>query len=98
MDALKKSHCTVSEALGIFKASGAGSCVLSHFSQRYPRLPPTNSATPSFALGSYGMAADGMLIPLDARMLANLGQFNRSQYPEQVVNNSIDPPSIHEVG
>jgi len=70
MDALKKSHCTVSEALRIFQSSCAESCVLSHFSQRYPRLPP--AASPSFSSVSYSMASDGMLIPLDSYMLAKL--------------------------
>jgi len=42
-EATRKSHSTVSEALNIFQQSGAEACLLTHFSQRYPRLPPGNN-------------------------------------------------------
>ncbi|KAK0253915.1 hypothetical protein LTS09_010930 [Friedmanniomyces endolithicus] len=38
-DAQAKNHSTTSEALGIAQAMGAKACVLTHFSQRYQKLP-----------------------------------------------------------
>jgi len=38
-DAIAKKHSTTSEALGIAQAMGAKACVLTHFSQRYQKLP-----------------------------------------------------------
>ena len=35
----KKRHCTISEALRVSDEVGAGLTVLTHFSQRYPRVP-----------------------------------------------------------
>ena len=38
-DAEAKNHSTTSEALGVAQAMGAKACVLTHFSQRYQKLP-----------------------------------------------------------
>ncbi|OQN97649.1 hypothetical protein B0A48_16513 [Cryoendolithus antarcticus] len=38
-DAEAKNHSTTSEALGVAQAMGAKCCVLTHFSQRYQKLP-----------------------------------------------------------
>ncbi|KAF2716219.1 hypothetical protein K431DRAFT_235846 [Polychaeton citri CBS 116435] len=38
-DALAKKHSTTSEALRVAQAMGAKTCVLTHFSQRYQKLP-----------------------------------------------------------
>ncbi|KAF2480878.1 hypothetical protein BDY17DRAFT_270459 [Neohortaea acidophila] len=38
-DAKAKNHSTTSEALGVAQAMGAKACVLTHFSQRYQKLP-----------------------------------------------------------
>jgi ribonuclease Z len=38
-DAQAKNHSTTSEALGVAQAMGARACVLTHFSQRYQKLP-----------------------------------------------------------
>lgn len=38
-DAQAKRHSTTSEALGVAQAMGARACVLTHFSQRYQKLP-----------------------------------------------------------
>ena len=38
-DAEAKQHCTTSEALGVAQGMGAKACVLTHFSQRYQKLP-----------------------------------------------------------
>ncbi|KAJ9149663.1 Ribonuclease Z 1 [Coniochaeta hoffmannii] len=38
-DAVAKKHCTISEALGVAKEMRAKNVLLTHFSQRYPKLP-----------------------------------------------------------
>ncbi|KAF2769393.1 hypothetical protein EJ03DRAFT_374550 [Teratosphaeria nubilosa] len=38
-DAEAKNHSTTSEALGVAQAMGAKTCILTHFSQRYQKLP-----------------------------------------------------------
>lgn len=39
-EAVLKMHSTVSEALSIAKRMDTKACILTHFSQRYPRIPP----------------------------------------------------------
>ena len=39
-EAVLKMHSTVGEALSVAKRMNAKSCILTHFSQRYPRIPP----------------------------------------------------------
>jgi len=41
-EAVLKRHSTVSEALGVGKRMGARAILLTHFSQRYPRIPPVS--------------------------------------------------------
>ena len=45
MQALKKKHSTSEEALQVAAAAGAYRTVLTHFSQRYPKVPAGVSAT-----------------------------------------------------
>lgn len=62
-DALAKRHSTVQEALGVASDVGARTCVLTHFSQRYPRLP--SLAGHSGAAGPHTVLAfDGESVPL----------------------------------
>ena len=42
-DAMAKKHSTTSEAIGVGMAMGARRLILTHFSQRYTRLPSTGS-------------------------------------------------------
>jgi ribonuclease Z len=44
-----KMHSTVGEALGVARAMEASCVVLTHFSQRYPRIPPLSPANPVWA-------------------------------------------------
>ena len=44
-DALAKKHCTISEAIGVGKAMGARRVLLTHFSQRYQKIPVMSSLT-----------------------------------------------------
>ena len=61
MQAIQKRHSTMSEALLMAQSIGAYRTILTHFSQRYPRLPPdsalcgASNAIPAF---------DGMCVPL----------------------------------
>lgn len=43
-DAVAKRHSTVGQALEVARRMNAASVILTHFSQRYPSLPPTSSA------------------------------------------------------
>lgn len=44
-DAERKKHSTVGQALDVGRRMRAQQVILTHFSQRYPSLPPTTSAT-----------------------------------------------------
>ena len=39
-EAISKKHSTVKEAIGIAQQINAKVCLLTHFSQRYPKFPP----------------------------------------------------------
>ncbi|KAI9224184.1 beta-lactamase-like protein, partial [Blastocladiella britannica] len=43
-EARKKAHSTTAEAVQVFESMGARSLMLTHFSQRYPKLPRINRA------------------------------------------------------
>lgn len=43
-DAVAKKHCTISEALGVAREMRARNVLLTHFSQRYPKLPEIGNA------------------------------------------------------
>eukprot|EP01133_Synstelium_polycarpum_P016874 gene16874-20064_t len=53
-EAVMKKHSTLSEALGVAKNMEAKFTILTHFSQRYPKLTQLASATPT----TYGIAFD----------------------------------------
>lgn len=46
-DAIKKKHSTVDEAVEVGRKMQAKKVILTHFSQRYPSLPPENTHTSS---------------------------------------------------
>lgn len=79
IEAIKKKHSTVKEAMMIAKQINANSCLLTHFSQRYPRLPPSfspsnrdESNTIGHSIESMGSAFDGMTIPLSESILPQI--------------------------
>lgn len=43
-EAIFKKHSTLGEAVDVARQCGAENCVLTHFSQRYPKLPPPPAA------------------------------------------------------
>jgi len=61
--ASRKKHSTISGALGVSAASFAGLTVLTHFSQRYPGLPPEAlEASGQWDAAGAVAAADGMRV------------------------------------
>jgi ribonuclease Z len=72
-EAIKKRHSTVLEALGVAKDMRAEACLLTHFSQRYPKTPPGKGVVQKCV----GFAIDGMCIPLTPEALALLPELSR---------------------
>jgi len=73
-DALRKRHSTVKEAFDVATDIKAEACMLTHFSQRYCHVSARDaSANESNSYtGSWGIACDGMLIPLTKRGMNSL--------------------------
>lgn len=63
MQANRKRHSTTKEALTLAQESQAYRTILTHFSQRYPKLPPGLADLPT---ESCCVAFDGMRVPLVA--------------------------------
>lgn len=64
--AARKRHATTGGALGVAAAANAGVTLLTHFSQRYPGLPPDAAADPQRMLSARAVAAfDGMRLSLN---------------------------------
>jgi ribonuclease BN (tRNA processing enzyme) len=68
-DAVRKKHSTVGQALDIARRMRARQVVFTHFSQRYPSLPPPVSASgegPSNATAAANVlcAHDGFVHPM----------------------------------
>lgn len=74
-EALRKKHSTVREALDVAKSMKAEACILTHFSQRYSHVSADDVSpadiTSSYP-GNWGVACDGMMIPLTKRGMASL--------------------------
>ena len=75
-EATKKKHSTVKEAIDIADKVSAKATLLTHFSQRYPKVPP-GFEVPIDITGNQpsrkvGFAFDGMMIPMDDSILPSL--------------------------
>ncbi len=73
-DAVRKRHSTVKEALDVATNIEAEACLLTHFSQRYTHVSVddvSGDGSNSYK-GSWGIACDGMLIPLTKRGMDSL--------------------------
>ena len=79
-DAVMKRHSTTVEALNVANAMSAKSCILTHFSQRYKHVSTTDACSTSqlscFHL-RWGIALDGMMIPLRKNALSEMFQLSQ---------------------
>jgi ribonuclease Z len=76
-EAQKKKHSTVLEAMDVARRMQAKVCLLTHFSQRYPKAPPRLDMDPNrSSQGCHSVepafAVDGMWIPLTDPAIAKL--------------------------
>lgn len=60
-DAEKKRHCTINEAIEVSNAMNVNKLILTHFSQRYPKVPSI-SGNITIHAKEYCFAFDGMII------------------------------------
>jgi len=82
-DAQAKLHSTTSEAIGIGVAMGARRILLTHFSQRYQKLPVmdmVDSYTPELEDGDNGAESDPMG-PMDLTAGASVGRNTATETP-----------------
>lgn len=63
-DAIKKRHCTINEAIEVSNKMGARKLILTHFSQRYPKLPQIGNSI-EIEAQEYCFAFDGMIVGFD---------------------------------
>jgi len=89
IDAVKKRHSTTAEALDVARRIHAESCILTHFSQRYRHVSINDvcSTQDSYPF-SWGVAMDGMMVPLTKRALSSL--FRLSQCVDAVMTCNSD--------
>ncbi len=73
-EAIRKRHSTVKEAISVAKQVVPDSVLLSHFSQRYPKLAPGHQVNGDLPVAQYPSASayDGMLIKLTHNLSAIL--------------------------
>ncbi|CAM9707102.1 unnamed protein product [Ectocarpus fasciculatus] len=75
-DAVSKFHCTTSEALEVGRRMRAGEVVLTHFSQRYPRVPVLDTErAQQFCVAFDGMVLSGNtvgVLPAAANLLSQV--------------------------
>lgn len=72
-DALAKKHCTMSEALGVAKEMRARRVLLTHFSQRYPKI--ANASTG----GDGAPVKDQVVLMAFDQMCVKLGDFKKAK-------------------
>ena len=77
-DAVKKRHSTTAEALNVARNMNAEACILTHFSQRYRHMSIENvSSGLNVHPFSWGIAFDGMIVPLTERALSRLNRLSQ---------------------
>ncbi|CEP60731.1 tRNase Z LALA0_S01e17678g [Lachancea lanzarotensis] len=76
-DAVKKRHCTINEAIQVSNEMHAQKLILTHFSQRYPKLPQVDNNM-KIEAKEYCFAFDGMIVAYDdiGRQVSKLGLLN----------------------
>jgi len=99
-DAMAKKHCTIGEALGVAVAMKAKNVILTHFSQRYQKLPVlTNIKFPGqlkFEEGDYETDPAGPLEDGDAAAATNSTITTTAQVIDSSLHpsNGFVPPSL----
>lgn len=95
-EAVLKKHCTVSEALAVASDMKAKAVVLTHFSQRYPKISPVyvkNQLEISDPLAPIVFAFDFMKVtPSNVTLASDLVPALRLLYPDEVdeANEEVD--------
>lgn len=82
-EAFLKKHCTIGEALGIAKAMDAKCTVLTHFSQRYPRIPPPTNVVDTTGMCIIFAFDFQILTPGTLLLAASLTPALRKLYPDE---------------
>lgn len=75
-DALAKKHCTMSEALGVARDMRARRVLLTHFSQRYPKIANASSSSEG---GGVGGVKDQVVLMAFDQMCIKLGDFKKAE-------------------
>ncbi|KAL7538376.1 hypothetical protein ACHAXR_008510 [Thalassiosira sp. AJA248-18] len=84
IDAVRKRHSTTAEALNVAHHINVEACVLTHFSQRYKHVAIKDICDGQNSRGfSWGIALDGMMVPLTKRALSGL--FRLSQCVDAIL-------------
>ncbi|KAK7736995.1 hypothetical protein SLS53_006751 [Cytospora paraplurivora] len=73
-DALAKKHCTMSEALGVARDMRARRVLLTHFSQRYPKIANASSSSER-----EGSVKDQVVLMAFDQMCVKLGDFKKAE-------------------
>ncbi|QLL34879.1 hypothetical protein HG536_0H02540 [Torulaspora globosa] len=63
-DAIKKRHCTINEAIQVSNEMEADKLILTHFSQRYPKVPQIDNNV-TVKANEYCFAFDGMIVDFE---------------------------------
>ncbi|SCV06182.1 LANO_0H23904g1_1 [Lachancea nothofagi CBS 11611] len=83
-DAIKKRHCTINEAIQVSNEMKVDKLILTHFSQRYPKLPQVDNNI-KIEAKEYCFAFDGMIVGYDeiGEQTSKLGLLNNVFAEEQ---------------
>ncbi len=77
-DAIRKRHSTTAEALNVAFNMNAEACILTHFSQRYRHISIADASSGQDSHPfSWGIAYDGMMVPLTERALSGLPRLSQ---------------------
>lgn len=84
-DAFAKKHCTMSEALDIARRMRARRVMLTHFSQRYPKI-----ANEMILSGGEGQVKDQVVLMAFDQMHVKLGDFRKAELFLPAIRNMLD--------
>lgn len=97
-DAILKRHCTIGEALEVARRMEAKCTVLTHFSQRYPKIPPLPVSSKMCESSPVIFAFDFMrLKPSNLLIASKLTPALRLLYPEVDVKDEKSPTQAEVV-